>query len=63
MSGVADSGILLNPALEARPRVLMEKVEGHLCDDFKATDRGAGCEVGSIAAHWRKCIFCHIRYD
>ena len=35
----------------------MEKVEDNLSDDFKAADRDANCEVGSIAAHWRKCSF------
>lgn len=57
MSGAADSGILLKSTLNARPRALMEKVEDQLSDDLKAADRDAGCEVGGIAAHWRKCVF------
>ena len=57
MPSAADSGILLNPARNVRPCALMKKVEDHLSDDFKAADRDANCEVGSIAAHWPKCIF------
>ncbi len=57
MPGAADSGILLNPALNVRPRALMEKVEDQLSDDLKAADRDAGCEDASIVAHWRKRVF------
>lgn len=57
MSGVADSGILLNPTLNARPRTLLKKGEVQLSDNLKAADRNADCEVASIVAHWRKCVF------